>query len=53
MFDNRLCVAMSRQQRLLITVGDLEMVKAENAPLAVRELVDFYQLCQQSCGKII
>jgi hypothetical protein len=53
MLENRLCVAMSRQQRLLITVGDLEMVKAENAPLAVRELVDFYQLCQQSDGKII
>lgn len=53
MLENRLCVAMSRQQRLLITVGDLEMVKAENAPLAIRELVDFSQLCQQSSGKII
>jgi hypothetical protein len=53
MLENRLCVAMSRQQRLLITVGDLEMVKVEAAPQAVRELVDFYQLCQQPYGKII
>lgn len=44
---------MSRQQRLLITVGDLEMVKVEAAPQAVRELVDFYKLCQQPYGKII
>lgn len=53
MLENRLCVAMSRQQRLLITVGDLEMVKVEAAPQAVRELVDFYKLCQQPYGKII
>ena len=53
MLENRLCVAMSRQQRLLITVGDLGMVKTENAPLAIREMVDFYKLCQQSCGQII
>ncbi|MUG96348.1 AAA family ATPase [Scytonema sp. UIC 10036] len=53
MLENRLCVAMSRQQRLLITVGDLEMVKAEAAPTAIRELVAFYELCQKSLGKII
>ncbi|MDF5716703.1 MAG: AAA domain-containing protein [Rhizonema sp. NSF051] len=53
MLENRLCVAMSRQQRLLITVGDLEMVKAEAAPKAIRELVAFYELCQESHGKII
>lgn len=53
MLENRLCVAMSRQQRLLITVGDLEMVKAEAAPQAVRELVDFYKICQQPYGKLI
>jgi hypothetical protein len=53
MLENRLCVAMSRQQRLLITVGDLEMVKVEAAPKAIRELVTFYELCQESHGKII
>ena len=29
LLENRLCVAMSRQQRLLIVVGDLGMVKSE------------------------
>jgi superfamily I DNA and/or RNA helicase len=53
MLENRLCVAMSRQQRLLIAVGDLGMVKTETAPQAIRELVNFYQLCQQPYGKII
>jgi hypothetical protein len=53
MLENRLCVAMSRQQRLLITVGDLEMVRAEAAPKAIRELVAFYEICQKSHGKII
>jgi hypothetical protein len=53
MLENRLCVAMSRQQRLLIAAGDLGMVKTETAPQAIRELVNFYQLCQQPYGKII
>ncbi|MEC4880229.1 MAG: AAA domain-containing protein [Scytonema sp. PMC 1070.18] len=53
MLENRLCVAMSRQQRLLIAIGDLEMVKAEVAPKAIRELVAFYELCQEYYGKII
>lgn len=53
MLENRLCVAMSRQQRLLIAVGDLEMVKVEAAPKAIRQLVTFYELCQKSHGKII
>lgn len=51
--ENRLCVAMSRQQRLLIAVGDLEMVTTEAAAKAVRELVAFYELCQEPYGKII
>ncbi len=53
MLENRLCVAMSRQQRLLIAVGDLEMVKVEAASKAIREFVSFYELCQKSHGKII
>lgn len=53
MLENRLCVAMSRQKRLLIAVGDLGMVKTENAPQAVRELVSFYKLCQEPYGKVI
>lgn len=57
LLENRLCVAMSRQQRLLIVAGDLEMVQVEaNKPesdrQAIRELIAFYELCQTSFGKI-
>ena len=55
--ENRLCVAMSRQQRLLVVTGDLEMVKAEadkpeSERQAIRELVAFYELCQTPHGKV-
>lgn len=52
MLENRLCVAMSRQQRLLITVGDLDMINNKYAPTAIPQLVKFYQLCQSENGKI-
>ncbi|MEB3220271.1 MAG: AAA domain-containing protein [Nostocales cyanobacterium 94392] len=57
LLENRLCVAMSRQQRLLVIVGDLEMVlseakKPENERFAMREFIDFYQLCQSENGTI-
>jgi len=57
LLENRLCVAMSRQQRLLIVVGDLGMVKSEAQKpeierLAMREFIDFYQLCQSEHGVI-
>ena len=42
MLENRLCVAMSRQQRLLVAVGDLEFVRAA-APL--RALHAYTELC--------
>lgn len=45
MLENRLCVAMSRQQRLLVVVGDSEMLKGTTAKEAVPGLVHFYQLC--------
>jgi len=58
LLENRLCVAMSRQQRLLIAAGDLEMVKVEaNKPeserQAIRELITFYELCKTPAGKLI
>jgi hypothetical protein len=58
LLENRLCVAMSRQQRLLIAAGDLEMVKAEANKLeserqAVRELIGFHELCKTSHGKLL
>ncbi len=45
MLENRLCVAMSRQQRLLIAVGDLAFVQAEEARKPLRALRAFSDLC--------
>jgi len=45
MLENRLCVAMSRQKRLLIVVGDSHMLKGEEAGKSVRGLVEFMKLC--------
>lgn len=43
---NRLCVAMSRQQRLLVVVGDDAMF-GPGAPGAVKPLTAFLELCQK------
>ena len=45
MLPNRLCVAMSRQIRLLVVVGDPEMFEDERAREAVPGLVAFLELC--------
>jgi hypothetical protein len=45
MLENRLCVAMSRQKRLLIVVGDSGMLTGELAAQAVPALVCFLKLC--------
>jgi hypothetical protein len=45
MLENRLCVAMSRQQRLLVVVGDVAMLRGEAAEKALRGLVAFRDLC--------
>lgn len=45
MLENRLCVAMSRQKRLLIVVGDSGMLTGEQAAQAVPGLVRFFELC--------
>ena len=50
MLENRLCVAMSRQQRLLIVVGDSGMLKGEQAAKAVPGLVRFMELCGGEYG---
>jgi hypothetical protein len=44
---NRLCVAMSRQRRLLITIGDAAMFEAPRAPAAAAPIGDFLQLCRR------
>jgi hypothetical protein len=41
---NRLCVAMSRQKRLLVAVGDAEMFSSDGAHAAVPALFAFYGL---------
>ena len=42
---NRLCVAMSRQKRLLAVVGDDELFADDVAPQAVGPLTDFRRMC--------
>lgn len=53
--ENRLCVAMSRQKKLLIVVGDSNMFAPKNGKPAVPSLYQFRQLCESESiyGKII
>ncbi|PTA66919.1 DEAD/DEAH box helicase [Deinococcus arcticus] len=51
--DNRLCVAMSRQQRLLILVGDAGMLPSAEDGSAVPALDRFHQLCKGAYGRIV
>lgn len=55
MYENRLCVAMSRQKKALVCVGDKEMLCGEMAEQAVPSLVAYYHLCDKEAkyGKII
>jgi hypothetical protein len=46
MLENRSCVAMSRQQRLLIVFGDKEMFKNEYAQQAVPALANLVEICK-------
>lgn len=50
MLENRLCVAMSRQQRLLVVVGDLEFVRTDDAKTPLRALRAFTELCRGEHG---
>ena len=53
MLENRLCVAMSRQQRLLIVVGDSGMLRGEVAEQSLAGLVAFRKLCEGRHGCIV
>jgi superfamily I DNA and/or RNA helicase len=53
MLENRLCVAMSRQQRLLIVVGDAGMLQGEAAQSSLRGLVAFRKLCEGRDGCVV
>ena len=51
---NRLCVAMSRQKRLLIAAGDAEMFHPEATGGEVRGLVMFRDLCHdERYGRVL
>lgn len=47
MYENRLCVAMSRQKKALICVGDSLMLKGAQAVKAIGPLVEYYKLCKE------
>lgn len=49
---NRMNVAMSRQRKLLIVVGDRAMAEGEEAQEAVSALVNFVELCRGAYGCI-
>ncbi len=54
LLTNRLCVAMSRQKRLLIVVGDETMFDAAMTVGEVKGLVSFRELCKEgSHGRVI
>ena len=52
LLPNRLCVAMSRQMRLLVAVGDHEMFEGEEAAAAVPGLARFLELCGGEDGLV-
>lgn len=43
--ENRLCVSMSRQKKMLIVAGDKEMLFKPNADKAILPLINFYEHC--------
>ncbi|MEU4639756.1 AAA domain-containing protein [Micromonospora sp. NPDC023814] len=51
MLVNRLCVALSRQRRLLIAVGDSEMFLRGAAPDQLEGLTAFRELCHGQFGR--
>lgn len=55
MYENRLCVSMSRQKKMLICVGDSTMLEGIDAEEAINPLVEYYRLCKGDLiyGKVI
>lgn len=46
MSKNRLCVSVTRQKKVLVLVGDSQLIQASIAKQAVPELQAFYELCK-------
>ncbi|MEU6730462.1 AAA domain-containing protein [Nonomuraea wenchangensis] len=53
MLRNRLCVAMSRQERLLVVVGDDAMFTTPLVPKSLEPLRDFHALCVPPTGVVL
>ena len=53
LLENRLCVAMSRQQRLLVVVGDRAMAAGPEAEASVPGLSAFLKLCEGPHGHVV
>ena len=53
LLENRLCVAMSRQQRLLVVVGDRGMAAGPDAEVSVPGLNAFLRLCEGPHGRVV
>lgn len=51
--ENRQCVALSRQQRLLVVVGDAQMVHQLPEHSSVQALSRYYELCKGPHGCIV
>ena len=52
MMENRLCVAMSRQKKLLIMVGDKDFATSRIARESIPAVSNFYDICA-SKGKVL
>jgi hypothetical protein len=50
---NRMNVAMSRQKRLLIALGDAALPRAPEAPQAAPGLAAFMELCEGEYGRVL
>lgn len=53
LLENRLCVAMSRQKRLLVVVGDEAMALGSEAETSVSRLHAFRAFCEGPHGSVI
>jgi len=45
---NRLCVSMSRQKKILIVFGDSTMLRSPAAAIAIKPLIEYYELCKKT-----
>ena len=52
MMENRLCVAMSRQKKLLIMVGDKDFATCDIARKSIPAVSNFYDICVNN-GKVL